>query len=144
MKIKEVSFEEFFATIKDIKWQNSDIKESWDLGYKSPYDAYDKANSHWARFYIGKASGTVISAIMEQRDGNIVYFTTVDFPNINMVKYIKILRKLTNKIIRCRDVLFVDVASWYRPAKRLLKLVGFRKYHITDKYEVWVKDGKQN
>ena len=144
MKIHQVEFEEFFYTIKDLKWQNQDIKESWDLGYKSPYDAYDKANSAWARFYLIKHRKKVLSAIMELRDGNLIYFTTVDLPTHNIRRYVKLMRQLSDKTIKCKDVLFVEVASWYKEAKKFLKLAGFRQYHITPKYETWYKDGKQN
>ena len=144
MKVHTVDFEEFFAVVGNLQWQNTDIKESWDLGYKSPYDAFDKANSAWARFYLIKHRGKVLSAIMEQRDGNLVYFTTVDLPGSNLRRYVKVMRELSNKTIKCRDVIFVEVASWYKQAKKLLKLSGFKKYHITNKYEVWYKDGKQN
>jgi hypothetical protein len=144
MKLEEVGFEEFFGTIKDLQWQNQDIKESWDLGYKSPEDAFDKANTAWARFYLVKHRKDVLSATIEQRDGNLVYFTTTNLPKYNIRRYVKIMRTLSNKIIKCRDVLFVDVASWYVEAKKFLRLTGFRPYHITARYEVWCKDGKQN
>jgi hypothetical protein len=144
MKLHKVDFEEFFYTIKDLQWQNQDIKESWDLGYKSPEDAFDKAKSAWARFYLVKHRKKVLSAIMEQRDGNFIYFTTVDLPGSNMRRYLRIMLKLVKDVIKCRDVLFVDVASWYVDAKRFLRLMKFKPYHITNKYETWYRDGKQN
>ena len=142
MKLITVDFEEFFATVQNLQWQNQDIKESWDLGYKSPYDAFDKANSAWARFYLIKHRRTVLGAIMEQRNGSFVYFTTIDLQGSNIHAYIRLIKRLSDRIIKHRDVLFVDVASWYQEAKHTLKLVGFKPYHITARYEVWYKDGK--
>ena len=144
MKIEQVEFEEFFGTIKDLQWQNQDIKESWDLGYKSPYDAFDRANSAWARFYLIRHRKAVLSAIMEQRDGNLIYFTTTDLPNHNMHRYVHLMKQLSDKVIKCRDVLFVTVINWYKPAQRFIRLAGFRKYHISNDYTVWCKDGQQN
>ena len=144
MKVHNVDFEEFFYTVKDLQWQNQDIKESWDLGYKSPYDAFDKANSAWARFYLIKHKGKVLSAIMELRDGNMVYYTTVDLPGSNMRRYVKLMKKLSSDVIKYRDVLFVEVASWYKEAQHFLKLSGFRVYHYSATYQVWYKDGKQD
>jgi len=144
MIVNTVEFEEFFATVKNLRYQNQDIKESWDLGYKSPYDAFDKANADWARFYLIEDKEAVICAIMEQRDGNLIYFTTVDLRSSNIVEYTKTMRKLSDKTIECRDVLFVEVAQWYNEAKRFLRMTGFKPFHIQAEYEVWYKDGKQN
>jgi hypothetical protein len=142
MKTRMVEFEEFFATVKNLKWQNQDIKESWDLGYKSPYDAFDKANTAWARFYLIEDEGVVLSAILEQRDGTLIYFTTKALQGANLRKYLREMIALSDKVIECRDVLFVTVASWYIEARKFLRAAGFRRYHIESRYEVWGKDGK--
>ena len=142
MKIHTVEFEEFFATVQNLQWQNKDIKESWDLGYKSPYDAFNSANTDWARFYLVKHRGKVLSAILEQRDGILIYFTTVDLPGSNIRRYIRLMRKLSDDIIDCRDVLFVTVAPWYDEAKRFLRMMGFLVYHQSATYQEWYKHGK--
>jgi hypothetical protein len=79
---------------------------------------------------------------MVQYDCNVVYFTTKDFPNVSIRRYLRVLNRLIKKILKGRPVLFVEVASWYKPAHRLLRLEKFRPYHKTDKYWVYVRDGK--
>ena len=145
MQVIQLNSEEFFEIIKELDWQNQDIKESWGLGYKSPEDAFKRANTSWARFYIVKHRTKVLTAILEQRDGHTINFTTTDLPSHNIARYIKLMTKLSDKIIKHRDVLFVEVAPWYTGAKRLLRLTGFRVLHKSADYERWYKDnGKQD
>ena len=142
MRIRTVEFEEFFATVKNLQYQNTDIKESWDLGYKSPYDAFERANSDWARFYMVKDRNVVVCAIMEQRNGTLIYFTTVDLLDSNFITYTKIIKKLLDDAIATRGVMFVEVANWYVKAKKFMKLLGLKPYHIKPRYQVWYKDGE--
>jgi len=144
MKVHEVGMEEFFSEVYQLQFQNQDIKEAMDLGYKGVQEAYEASKLEWARFYLIKHRKKVLATILEQRDGNLVYFTTVDLPGQNMRRYVKVMDKLSSDVIKCRDVLFVTVISWYEEAKHFLRLAGFRRYHINNKYEVWYKDGQQD
>jgi len=144
MKTHQVSIEEFYEVIPTLKFDPLATKEVLDLGFKSVEDAYMSANKAWARFYLVKHYGKVIAPILEQRDGNLVFFTTQYMKPKYTKLYIKEMRHISNSVIRKRGVLFVTVARWYKQAQKFLKIVGFKPHIITPRYEVWYKDGKQN
>ncbi len=140
MEILKVGWNDFIEVVEGLQYQNQDIIEVKQFGFKSVEDAYRKAQLPWARFYLIEDNGVILATILEQRDGVLTFFTTVDLPGKNMIEFSNILWKLADEVTACREVLFIRVASWYKPAKALLRLSGFRKHVIHNHTEIWIKE----
>ncbi len=140
MYVLKVNWNDFIDVVEGLQYQNQDVLEVKQFGFKSVEDAYRKAQLPWARFYLIEDDGVILATILEQRDGVLTFFTTVDLPGKDMKAFTKLVRKLADEVTKCREVLFVRVASWYKPAKALLRLSGFRKYTIHNHSEIWVKE----
>jgi len=140
MKAIRVSKKEFFDTIGDLRYQNQDIAEAIDFGYKSVQDAYRDAEIPWARFYVVKHRTKVLSTIMEQRDGVILVYTTVDLPGSNIRRYVKVVKKLLEDTVSCKDVVYTLHARFHTDGLKLLKLLGFYEWKVYNYNSVWVKE----
>ena len=140
MEILKVNWNDFIDIVEGLQYQNQDVLEVKQFGFKSVEDAYRKAQLPWARFYLIEDDGVILATILEQRDGVLTFFTTVDIKGRDMKAFTKLVRDLADEVTKCREVLFVRVASWYKPAKTLLRLSGFRKYTIHNHSEIWVKE----
>jgi hypothetical protein len=144
MKIVRSNWNDFIEVVQKQKYQNQDIIEATQLGYKSIEDAYRSSELAWARFYIIMDKEAVIATILEQRDGVFTLFTTTNLPSCNIRDYIRTIRELSDEVVKCRDVVFTQVVSWYKPAMRILKLAGFRPHIKYNRRQIWVKEhGKQ-
>jgi len=142
MKLHLVDVKEFFSSIENVKWQVLDTQEAMFLGYKSCYDAFIKADRRWGKYYLVKSKKEVLVAIIVQRDGEVIYFTTQSLPGSNMRRYIRIMRSLSDSILRRCGPTTVTAAPWYADAARFLEIVGYRIYRKTPTFYSWVKDGK--
>lgn len=140
MKLIQYELLEFLSIVKEQKYNAKDTIEAKQFGHKSVQDAFRDAELAWARFYTVEDNGVVLAAILEQRDGNIIMFTTQHLKTANIREYIKILTKLGDDIIEHRDVIFIRVAGWYKEAQRLLKCCGLKPYIIENRMQIWVKE----
>ena len=145
MIYREIKNYEFFELIENLTYQNQDIIEAKEFGFDSVQDAFWKAERSYARFWTISHKETVLATILEQRDGTLTFFTTVDLPTHSMRRFVKVLRKLVIKVTKCREAVFVRVASWYKPAQTLLRTVGFKPMVLENHYSIWVYEyGKQD
>ena len=136
---------EFMELVNKAEFQNQDILEAWEFGYKDIPDAYIKAQHAWCRYWVISHEDKVLTLILEARDGTLTFFTTTNLPGNNIRRYVKILKKLVIKVTKCREVVFVKVATWHKPAIALLRTVGFKQYIIHNHNSIWVYEyGKQN
>jgi len=138
VKIQQVNREEFFDTIYSVQYQNSDILEAMQLGYKSVQDAYEASELPWARFYTIYNNKDVLGTILEQRDGVLVFYTTTKLHGSNIRSFVKELKKLVNDVTSCRDVVYTVVLDWHKDGQKLLRTVGFRQYKIYNNKSIWV------
>jgi hypothetical protein len=142
---QEDSIEEFFGLIDTLTYQNEDILEAIDFGFDSVQDAFKEAERHYSRLWTIAHEGTVLTTILEQRDGTLVFFSTEELKGRSIRRYVKVLRKLVRHVTKCREVVFVRVAAWYKPAQKLLKTVGFKPMVLENHYSIWVYEyGKQD
>ncbi len=145
MEIVRINNKQFFDTIENLQYQNQDIREAMDFGYKDVQDAYKHAELPWARFYLVKDKRKVLATILEQRDGVLFVYTTVDLPGSNIRGFVNVVKRLLNDTIKCKDVVYVMHARWHKPGMKLLKVLGFYEYKVYNHKSIWVKDnGKQN
>ena len=145
MQIRRSNWNDFIEVVQKQTYQNQDILEARQFGYKSIEDAFKDAELPWARFYIVEDRKGILATILEQRDGVIILFTTTNLQKSNLREYIRTVKKLGDDIVECRDVIFIQVASWHKPALRLLKLTGFEPHIKHNHIQIWVKEnGKQN
>jgi len=145
MVYNEVDYDTFMGIVDKVQYQNQDILEAMEFGYKNIPDAYMKAEHAWCRYWVISHEDKVLTTILEGRDGVLTYFTTTDLPGSNIRRYVKVLKKLVTKVTKCREVVFVKVVIWHKPALALLRTVGFRKYILENHNSIWVYEyGKQN
>ncbi len=143
MIIRTVEYLEFIEAVENSTFQNQDIIEVKQFGFKSVLEAFKGAELPWARFYLVEDKGAVLAAILEQRDGVVTFFTTTSLPGSDIRSFVKTVKDLTNSVLVGRNVLFIRVASWYKPAKALLRSIGFKAHTIRNQYEIWViENGK--
>jgi aldehyde:ferredoxin oxidoreductase len=144
MRIETVSVDKFMKLVNNVQFQNEDIREAVGYGFKDVPEAFIKAEHAWARYWVVYDIDKVITLILEARDGNLTYFTTTDLPTSNIVTYIKLMKNLVNDVTKCREVVFVRTARWYKKAISLNKVIGFKEMIITNNYSIWVYEyGKQ-
>ncbi len=86
MEILKVNWNDFIEVVEGLQYQNQDVIEVRQFGFKSVEDAYRKAQLPWGRFYLIEDNGVILATILEQRDGVLTFFTTVDLKGKNMQK----------------------------------------------------------
>ncbi len=138
--IERVDYNEFIDIVSTQQYQNQDILEAMEDGFKGIQEAYEAAERPWARFYVFKQNKDVLATAMEQRDGVVLFFTTVKLPESNLRVFRKELMQLTDDIVACKDVIYIKVVSWHKAGQRLLRSVGFKPYTINNKYQIWIKE----
>ncbi len=140
MIIDKVEYTEFFEAVSKATYQNQDILEAKEFGYKSVEHAFKRSELPWARFYLVRDNEEVLATIIEQRDGVLTFFTTTSLKGSNIREFIRLLRELSDTIIECRDVLFVRVATWHKSGLALLRTVGFKPRIINNNFQIWIKE----
>ena len=144
MRVENVQVDEFIELVSNVRFQEDDILEAKDYGFNSVLEAYQNAEHAWARYWVVYDGDKVITLILEERDGNLVYFTTTDLPNSSSRTYVKLMRTLVDNVTECREVVFVRTARWHKKAIALNRIVGFREMTISNHYSIWVYEyGKQ-
>ena len=136
LEYEEVSYDTFFSAVKSIEYREDDIKEAKEFGCIDILNCYRKALKPFSRFFVVYEDDIPVCTILLRRDGNIVFFISKD------IKYkiglIRILRKLSKKVVRCCGSIITKTASWYDEALRMNKLIGFKPYKLYNKYGLYV------
>ncbi len=140
MQVIRLEKNEFLELIDTLHYQNQDIAEAMEFGYKNVQDAYKEAEMPWARFYMVEHRKKVLATIMEQRDGVILVYTTVDLPGSNLRRYVKVVKRLLDKTTNCKDVVYTLHANFHKDGIKMLKLLGFYEWKVYNYNSVWVKE----
>jgi len=140
MIVKRLNEKEFFDIVDNLQYQNQDILEAIELGYKGVQDAYKQAELPWARFYMVKDKKDVLCTILEQRDGVLFVYTTTKLPGSNIRGFVKVLKKLLDKTVACKDVVYTTHVKWHKAGEKLLRVLGFRMHHVMNTKAIWVKE----
>ena len=140
MKYYQIEHDEFMNIVENTKYRNSDVLEVLRLGYKDVLEAYTKAEHAWCRYWVIKHHGEVLTTILEARDGTLTFFNSKALKGQNMRRFVKVLKKLVDKVTKCREVVFVQVVACYKQAQTLLRLTGFTKHQIINYREIWVNE----
>ena len=140
MIVLKVNSKEFFEAVDNATYQNQDILEAMEFGYKGVQDAYRQAELPWARFYLVYNGKKLLASILEQRDGVLFVYTTTKLPGSNIRVFVKKLKHLLDNTVKCKDVVYTTHVRWHEPGKKLLKLLGFYEHKIYNHRSIWVKE----
>ena len=136
MRIEEVDRERFLMKVAEIRYRNQDIREAHEFGCKNIRDCYERADRHFARYFVGYEDETPVLTVMLQLNRYIVFFISKDVEK--PIRLVRGLRRFARKMTRHCAPIITKTANWYDQAIRLNKLVGFVPWVIRDGYSLWV------
>ncbi|OQX84620.1 MAG: hypothetical protein B6D63_04110 [Candidatus Latescibacteria bacterium 4484_7] len=140
VKVIDLSRDELMKIAASIVYRDGDEAEAKEFGCSDVPDCFRRANHEFATYLLAvdftDEGEEPVAPIIVQRDGQIVFFIAKDVKHKHSL--IRALRKKAEQITKRCGPITVKTMNWYDEAKRMLKLIGFKEYLLTNRWTKFV------
>jgi hypothetical protein len=126
VSVSRKNFSEFFEVVDSMTFSPLDEREAFEMGYTGVKDALRKRKRWETRYYVLYAGSEPIAVVSLERDGNFAFFTSAKLDPKYTIRFVRAIKRLVNRTVRCAGGIRVDVVKWHTQAVKLLKVLGFK------------------
>jgi len=142
MTVEIVDKKTLLEKAENIEYREDDIKEAKQYGCKTVFECYKRASERYSRYFLVVDNNKVIAPIVLNRCGYLTFFVNKELSPNKAISFVRELKKLAKWYTdNYEKTIFVKTANWYKEAKRLNKLVGFKPYILRTSETIWVYNG---